>query len=133
MRIKLFEAFNKDEYYKEISLEEWENCDYTIPFTEEDMKKLKELIEGMEMYPSSIKEYRWSEEGYWLYIELKRGIGVGISLIPDEWYIVNIDNNTNFRGDDLYHRGSSYRKNEYYKCDQFEGILELLKDLHIYE
>lgn len=45
---------------------------------------------------------------------------VGIAVDSDEWFYVEITSNSA--------KASSNSKTYYYKCDQLEGLLELLKD-----
>ena len=104
--IKLFEEYNDmDEYYQRIDKTEWDKYLYNnmfIRFSDDEIKVLKNLF-SVEIGP------------YFMCIKLfVHGSIIYMYKIPDEWYLVLFDK-------DYYHL--------YYKCDQMEGLIKLLKDI----
>ena len=96
--IKLFEEYNND-YYHEISKEEYDLYMNSEVFTDEEINSLKKLIFGIKLISGSLIKFKKS-----FYID----------KLPDEWYILN----------DYNHNNNPI----YYKCDQFEGLLKCIKD-----
>jgi hypothetical protein len=118
MRIKLFEAFNTDDYYTIVDQQTWyELMNNTID------------IRG---YYNRIKNS--IHEDYYLcklmdQVELviiivpysEKGLNINIIRTDDEWFYVRINKYPYINNSDLI----------VYKCDQIEGVMKLLKDLNI--
>jgi hypothetical protein len=150
--IKLFEGFGRDEYYQEISSDEYQNLlgetddkhtrfINTFSFNEKEIDDIKSSIKSpLQVYVLNknewiyIFQYMNREEfdkprertGHWAAVYNRWGI----SKLDDEWYLVEgyinwVDSEKGRSGGVM--EAISY----YYKCDQFEGLMELLKDKEI--
>ena len=124
MRIKLFETFETNNYYQEISSDEWlivlgntshgrkmDNLLIEIPSNLS--KKIISLFKGYDYHLTSKPHV----------IVVNTGISVNkrqirISITEDEWFYVS-----------SYNPETS--DETYYKCDQFEGLVKFLKDKKI--
>ena len=96
--------YKKDDYYTEITRDEWINFrdDKWIDFNQRDINRLTELSKKFEVIKSNNKNYiKLYHKETWL----------NILECEDEWFIVSCYNNDN-----------------YYKCDQIDGVLYFLKD-----
>jgi len=135
------ESFKTEEYYTDLS----ENDFYSqlktiINIPENDIKELKSYIDGLgvmkdkselsiETEPIPIRDtsgflrghhaerINYAYLGFYLKSNFER---FNIYAIPDEYYQVNYwtDNHT-LNDETIY---------EFYKCDQIEGVIELIKD-----
>ena len=104
--IKLFEEYNT--YYTQLSYDEWSELKIQRDhFTESELSILKSLPKSVFLSKVSIGS-----------ITLKFEVGCRLFIYKgvDEWFFVA--NETNYS-----------IKNTYYKCDQFEGLIKLIKDL----
>lgn len=109
--IKLFEGY-LDKYYVEIDEEEWlDLLDDSDAFPEKLEARLRDLVDGEitvdDKGTLKIKTYSQSVEGstpYW----------ANVDSIDDDYYTVYIY--------------SRYIDDEFWKCDQFEGLIKLLED-----
>lgn len=142
MKLKLFEDFESEEYYKRIT------SDYAyrllgsqciIPLTESDKEEIKKVycdtsdkmfakkIDGRinQLYPSKNVRFHINEESsYVISLYTSNLIGMtkvidnqNIFLLDDEWFI-------------LYCRGVATNKSPhlFYKCDQIDGLVKCLED-----
>jgi hypothetical protein len=108
MRIKLFEMFRTDDYYQEISRDEW---NYFTPLS---IKK-SSIDKIMKVFPSIYID------DYYLR-SYSKGIVVRIYESEDEYfYVYYLDNS----------RYGIKPPAKLYKCDQIEGLFKLLKDKDI--
>ena len=111
--LRLFESFKKAEYYSVISKDEYDpllnrNGDY-ITFEEKYYKILIEMgFEHVDTRLGCCNIYR-------------NGMSVDIYQRKDEYFDVHISS-----------RGNLASLHKYYRCDQFEGLLKLLKDKKLY-
>jgi len=106
--IKLFEAFGTDDYYKEITHEEYDSLrDSFINIPKSESYKLESLIS--DDYNAEKQQVR--NISYLLCRKKVRG-GINpftIVKLEDDWYLV-------------------YMEDQFFKCDQLEGLIKLLKD-----
>jgi hypothetical protein len=127
-RLKLFEGFEKEDYYSQITStirdEEfgW-NGSNSIPITSRELNPIRELIseigdKDIVIYTS--KDNRqisiWKEGMRKEYMSWVTS-GFLIEKYADEWFCVKI-----------YHKTNTTTSSVYYKCDQIEGVIELIKD-----
>jgi hypothetical protein len=115
MRIKLFKEYSsygdKESYYKIQSVYDFTGVH---PFDESDKREISRIF-GKDKWVLS-----YSDDNKWVMIwEISANIPkVLIRPLPDEYYDVKI---------------YGYGTPQYYRCDQFDGVKELLKDYNIYE
>ena len=121
--IKLFEGFETDDYYTEISLDDEE--DFMQQKTdEEDSKRVFRLLSNMlENSEYGIELRSWRD--YQIFIHNRerifRSVRVWVICTGDEYYNVRYDD-----GERTAMSFSSY--GYYYRCDQIDGLIKLLKD-----
>ena len=102
--IKLFEGFNKDEYYQEIT---------ELPYYEIDEEESKRVFILLnKMLDSVSMDITYRHE---IIIDF-RDLDMWIICAVDEYYYIRYDD------------GTKQPYGYYYKCDQWDGLLELLKD-----
>jgi hypothetical protein len=112
MRFKLFEEYSKEAYYTLVH-DMWGETKFSGEnhFDRWEIKKLRSLLEDrwvLTFASDFIWLCLWEKEEF----EKSRDPNVYIWRLPDEYYLVVI-----------------YPKNgEMYKCDQFDGLKELLLD-----
>ena len=129
MRIKLFESFTTDEYYQEISSDEWlYHRNNTLSIISDNLnEKIKKLILNTSKFTES--GYRIVGpprlEGTIIVID-NIDIDTRISLDDDEWFFVWFEEKILAKSAVA---GISWIK--YYKCDQFSGLVKFLKDKEI--
>jgi hypothetical protein len=149
MRIKLFENFKTEDYYQvlgsmgsNVEYERLRSFYYTTYTDEVEMKRIGDEINSMLIgeldYPDQTRK---KEGGYWVgyrndtrmpfssrgnhiciwYREdfYRAKIKWEIFMMPDEYFLVQEIIQVYAGGD---------AKVRYYKCDQFEGLVKLLKD-----
>ena len=139
MYIKLFEGFNKDDYYKNISHDEYVTLitPKRYGYNNRDNYVNKEIFNRMEVdYLNNIGVLCWemidgsdinnidnksvdNNKYYKCYI-LKNGHNIYITKLRDDYFLVRISHRHGYR-------------NSYYRCDQFDGLVELLKDRGLIE
>ena len=122
--IKLFEEYNS--YYFIISKDEEEKVDEYFPFTEKELSILKSLFNNDFRYYDKRGFYIDEDErdylkccmihtGYLINCETQSRLPISqyivIKKLPDEWFILI----------------NQMDKCTYYKCDQFDGLLKLIK------
>jgi hypothetical protein len=126
--IKLFEAFDKSDYYREIKPPIEESIPQNVDMSKEMADKIENLFMGTNIdieygeYPGPGPDSRMEESEFWA-IELKPLNDEGkqtatliINELYDEWFSVEM---------------FSYLTGEeggFWVCDQFEGLVMLLKD-----
>jgi hypothetical protein len=105
--IKLFEGFEKSEYYQEIDSDDFvDELNERVDMSNVIINRIGELLSGWDIDVDNLDiVYAWDENRH----EIK------IFEVSDEYYYIYINNY-----EDDY--------TTYWKCDQFEGLEELLKD-----
>jgi len=105
--IKLFEGY-LDNYYTKITEEEWlDLLDDSDAFPEKQEARLRELIDGEITVDSKGTMLIKTVDGSTIY-------WTNVNSIDDDYYTVYIY--------------SRYIDDEFWKCDQFEGLIKLLED-----
>jgi hypothetical protein len=131
MRIKLFEGFNKDDYYKKLDIIDggWHTFSdigyiYT-KFNINILKKLHKLIyrECDEPFSTTISIHYPNYVSGRIIIIISSTINIKLSSLNDDYYGVIIDH-----WKDINKKGKFRWVSETYLCDQFEGLIKLLKD-----
>jgi len=128
--LKLFEGY-LDSYYTKITEEEWldllddlDDSEESDAFPEKSEARLRELIDGEVNIDRSVPYIsgRLDIIAYCIKdIYHRNPYGISIDYVNDDYYIVCITNqNINLNRID--------RIDKYWKCDQFEGLIKLLKD-----
>ena len=133
--IKLFESFETNEYYQEISESDANKID-SIKFDDSVKKRFSKLLDSLKSKSFNLTynfdlalrkqgwPYGWREnnkEFLNINIVLKKE-HYGFDVLPindDDWFIVIVFNRS---------KNEYEFKYEYYKCDQYEGVIKLLKD-----
>jgi len=125
---KLFEAFTKEEYYKEINNTEYHNeFNRLVRFTSSEVKKIANMIS--EEYSGScgyanVHFYKNSDGDFTNMAHQIKIVGdtfvYFISKKEDDWYIVEKV--------PFLLQGYANRTGKYYLCDQWEGLVRLLND-----
>jgi len=124
MKIKLFESFNDEDYYRRIDYRYYNNIlssSNLSDFSELEIERIKSLYSNDKI---PLKHEYVFEKSVALRISLANNIEKKVKYIryqfiyklEDEWYIL------------------VYVKPEfdiYYLCDQFEGLLKCIKDTKI--
>jgi hypothetical protein len=139
--IKIFEMFDptkavKNEFYQEISYSEYNKLtDWgsdtrrgnVVKITDSEVERLEDII-GVEV--ERMIPYDDDRAGKWIKFEIKkdrlpheegptdRGSEIDIMKGDDDWYYVWME---------LFVY-TERKDKEWYKCDQFEGLVKLLKD-----
>ena len=108
--IKLFEEYNQ--YYTKIDEDEynlvWDTMEI-LSFTKNEIKSIKSLLPN-----NIVKEDKNDDEELFIYT-LKKKIWMRLYKASDEWYYVK-----SF--------GLRRTHQQWYKCDQFDGLLRLIED-----
>ena len=118
MRIKLFENYNTDEYYKPI---------YIMPFAKRlvisnkifrEIKSKLIIPFGFTFYDlKHIKNIHNNNRTCSLLTISQQDVnkpGIGITLLEDDWWVIQIGGSPSM-----------------YKCDGWDGIMRLLKDKRV--
>jgi hypothetical protein len=132
--IKLFlEGFDKSEYYHEIDVDEYDSCFGLIDdyYVEQEYK----IVDIDEKYLDILKNRSIGKLEFEIYSDIsvselkinkKMAIGIYSDIgsikiyeISDEWFVVYVADVLKKETDDF---------ETFYKCDQFDGLVELLKD-----
>jgi hypothetical protein len=145
--IKLFEGFNQDEYYQEITAQDWNN------FMISDSGRRK-IINNRKLLERIINKIDPKLVVSWLGVNLDpkpngrilsicddspkkyhtNRMEVFIVPLEDEYFIVRFFDRTNENWEDyplslpFEISYKSYSGTKYYKCDQRDGLVKLLKD-----
>ena len=116
--IKLYESF--ENYYTKINNQEYNKLCNTLErdyFNKNDSPVIDNMF-FQQQSPSSTQFWHIDRNLRWYksYYNSKFYIYIGLSSFIDEWYLVKsyVD---------------KYDIEEYYKCDQFEGLIKCLKDI----
>lgn len=144
--IKKFNEFNNySQVYAEEYLggSEWPDiahdndmlCDYLknnwAPFTDKEISKIREYLPGIRKYKmdlnkdQEITNYHRDIINTYTYLSTYTGRQepwYSIHKNNDEWYWLELNYVVVTRGNGVW-------KNDIYKCDQFDGLIELLEDL----
>lgn len=105
--LKLYE--DKNISYQNISYLDWsKKIDDIIDVNEWTKKEIKER------FTNEFEYIKKSGAGYIILRNKSLTSFISICEYPDDWYYVNID--------------IEYNKNNYYKCDQLEGLINLIND-----
>lgn len=116
MRIKLFESFNTEDYYQEISFSEYM---YNLRMR----TTISDILHNN--FLSLFDMSKWREIGPYLHNDELNSVmisnpieetDIGISVLDDDWYLVRLVSHQSSDGD------------TYWKCDQMDGLKKLLKD-----
>ena len=127
IRKGLNEAFSSTDYYQELSNEDgldlWSNIDKHTAFTADEMNKINEVISenNSSAYASFFNPHLIKgkfKNQIDRFISVNLPIDLAVIKLDDEWYVANV-------------RPFRRNRNMYYKCDQFEGLMEFLKDLDV--
>jgi glucan-binding YG repeat protein len=120
--IKLFEEYSQ--YYTEIDEDEMNSLEKSgdVDFTKDEVTKIKSNL--------TPKLKTWIVDGNYIEINFfpksddHAGINwIIINKIKDEWFYVTL--NLYY----FYKNGAvNYNSDEYYKCDQFDGLLQFIED-----
>ena len=110
---KYNESFNKDEYYITCTWDDWANTS--------SIKIEKKYVDFLLHYPNIKFKLYENEQSYYVVSE-----NVYIYQTEDEYFMCRIDCPVDVSLD-KYHFVDVNQIN-LYKCDQFEGLLELLVD-----
>jgi hypothetical protein len=131
VRTSLNEAFGTNDYYQEISNEEsrdlWSDNDKHEAFTTDEMDRISEVISesNSRAYASFVNPHMI--EGRFKnqidrFISVNLSVDLAVIKLEDEWYVANV------RGGEKFPTLGYY---PYYKCDQFEGLIEFIKDIDV--
>ena len=126
--LKIFEEWNCGDLYTQISEAEYRrlSVDYENHSRREenisDIDKIKNLLDtnDVKFYTRPFGE----DIVKWIYIWYKPNRStdwnIEVTMVNDDWYLVKVleDN-------------SNWGEHDYYKCDQYEGLIEFLKDLKV--
>ena len=118
---KLFESFDKSEYYQKLDSDEinWDTIYFDF-LTEKDLNIIWDLVSQRDI---SCDDYevqnqpRTNKPNYRVDIHLD-DIHVSIRALRDEWFLVEVLNTMEFP-----------RHTIFYKCDQLDGLLYCLKNI----
>jgi hypothetical protein len=124
MRIKLFEMFNKEDFYKEISYLEYGELNTYFnkeSFNKNEVNFFNNLTGDKiridfwrkQKKHTSVRTSSFDDSDEVALCILNKYIYVNLTKLKDNYYIVNYDINSGY---------------DYYRCDQFEGLIKLLKD-----
>jgi hypothetical protein len=120
MKLRTFENYSSDSFYRKIEVEDF--IDYFekfVNFTPRNFLKLKSILEphvvmGKSDIASSEYMNHRIQRGYF---HINRGSEIDIYELPDEYWIILLDLTD--------HGSKSYER---YLCDQWDGVIKLLKD-----
>jgi hypothetical protein len=127
MRIKLFESFTTDDYYKKLNYEEYQELynfyDNKEAFNKNEVNFFNNLTGDKiridfwrkQKKHTSVRTSSFDDSDEVALCILNKYIYVNLTKLKDNYYIVN------------FYAGGRYTS-EYYRCDQFDGLLKLLKD-----
>lgn len=127
-KMKYIKEYN-NEYYQEITLQEYGYMLYpdtppnSVDFTKDEVNILKELDKKHD-YDFTIHSdtvyFQFIKENWWIYFTICKK--------KDEWYIIESQElQAEYEPGGL--RGIDKEISKRYKCDQFEGLCEFLKDM----
>ena len=136
--LKLFESFDNNEYYSEINIELGMDLieDKCVSMNESTQtsilnfkfmsKNIEALKEKGDFESHTFVQSRVKNDYNYLDITLPDlGLNIEIVEIEDEWFIVRLHGGRQ--------RSSVHAGSKTFKCDQFDGLVELFKDQNIIE
>lgn len=138
MKIKLFEAFNKSDFYKKVSQQQWEDDSLTgsVDISKTLVTDLKSKLEAyclLKVFKDVIDTEKTCISIIVPFDEREKDerLEIFISQNEDEWFFVRVERKLkSLHG--LSVKRKRYREYwEYYKCDQEEGVVKLLEDLKL--
>ena len=118
--LKLFEE-KSNEYYTEINVDEWQisvdDDDHKVPFKDIEVSRIIALVDPWKITQNSHNTPLIGNN-----VRGDSPIYFNIYKTDDDWYYLyyNRDEIINGEKEDVEH---------YYRCDQFDGILQCLEDL----
>ena len=124
--IKLFESFNNDDYYKEISKQELVEIPI-VDISDQNISKIRDLglniVKLKSPHILTSDGVRRVDIGYFI---INDDIAEVVTIIEceDEYFLVQMDSNILFPGLNNYLTETRID----YKCDQWEGLVKFLKD-----
>ena len=132
--IKLFEDYNQ--YYTEIDwLEYKKNCGYLsdstschqlnyLVFIKDEIDQLKKLMPNNKIEINSLMNMDTNQYRLTIYYPNKIYLCMSLDKMEDEWFYVEERNSYAYMDAKL----NINPHTQYYKCDQFEGLLKLIED-----
>lgn len=132
---KLFEGFGKGEYYQEIDeYTFYENVETTIKLSDKEIEKLGSLFNPREIWVLSLDKNQDTGLGPYTWIQRSTreyfysNFKFIIYKCDDDWYYVDwVKKEEVPKGEYI----SLVSHSTYYKCDQLDGLLALLKKVKI--
>ena len=121
--IKTFNESDKEEYYTSSNLDEYKSAyDKEIEFTQSEKDKISNLVKDIPGLRCVFGDLHGSNYISWIYQDLLTHIKfLYLVSCPDEWYYVRYTHTTK-------ENSEVDSQNDYYKCDQLDGLLMLLND-----
>ena len=139
--LKLFESFQENEYFTEVSSEEYynffedENNDRnTLDLSQNDLSKIKTIFSENQVDISK-RETDGGDIFLDITSKLDKFVYIFIKVLDDEWYGVYFcDAGLSHRFDGDITDSTAYNEwyeshERYFKCDQWDGLIECLKYL----
>ena len=118
--MKYIKLFENHQFYNKISFEDWvsrnRTDDNSSPRNHISLKDVCKSLDNMTINNWGIID----TINYHLNINNGEKYAGTISLLDDEWHMVNLNKN-------------AFGEIEYYECDQWRGLIELLKNKRIIE
>lgn len=101
----------ENNYYEEITSNEWRETvlSKSIPLNNTEINNLKKIFTDCTIFINNYYNYCSVDPPYKTH---------EINVLPDEWYVVSAIVRVNKIDNDNI---------KYYKCDQWDGLIELLK------
>ena len=121
--LKLFEGFSTDEYYVELTPAEHDDLCEGISGENtfgNDCGRLLKILVDNDLNPfvyNGIKWVKWDGKNSKIESIRSSNFKVRVYPLPDDYYLVE--------------REDEYYEMKFYKCDQMEGVIKLLKDLDV--
>lgn len=129
--IRLFEAVDEPLYQEIDENTFYENVETTIKLNDKEMEKLKSLFDSKEIWIPSLDKnddsglgpYTWIQRSTYEYFY--SNFELAIYKCDDDWYYVDWSRKSE-KSMGEYVKIVSV--DTYYKCDQWDGLLSLIKD-----
>lgn len=132
MRIKLFEGFDANDYYEVITWSEYDGyfqSEKLIDISESDIKKVKDIIGPYWDTGIERKGFGSNPSRKCLRALLRETPNNNMTNIKKSLFITSVDDDYFLvRYIDNDKLSSKLVRSIYCKCDQFEGLIEFLKD-----
>lgn len=113
--LKRFNESNSDDFYLEISSDEWDILVSKRIRVEDSYKKIEDKV--LDVFKEYHPEVKIAQAGMRIILKFgynSRIVDMGIDVLPDEWFLVHIN--------------CSYSGYDFFKCDQLEGLYRFLED-----